>query len=160
MLKVHFTDNQQQDDQTPIPEPLSTLFKAFSSFGKIDIDHFRPIEGYLERRFLLSGTVLWEQGDSPDGLYVVESGILRASYKFADHTPTIEESMVPGTVAGEMSALSNLPRNATVVVELEATVWWLSMENLARLELEQPMLARSFLRLILKGSLVLFCALR
>jgi sulfate permease, SulP family len=60
--------------------------------------------------------------------------------------------MVPGTLAGELSALSNLPRNATVVVEQDAIVWMLSTENLAQLELEQPKLARTFLGLILKGS--------
>jgi len=145
-------DIQQQPSQTPLPEPLRSLFKAFSSFEKIDSDQLRPIENYLEQRFLPTGSVLWRQGDQPDGLYIVESGILRASYRFADHTPAIEESMVPGTVAGEMSALSNLPRNATVVVEREATVWKLSTENLALLELEQPMFARSFLRLVLKAA--------
>lgn len=96
--------------------------------------------------------MLWNQNDPPDGLYIVESGILRASYRFADHTPSIDESMVPGTLAGEMSALSNLARNATVIVEQDATVWKLSTENLARLELEQPKLARTFLGLILKGA--------
>jgi len=132
-------------------EPLNTLAKVFSSYDNIDSDHFRPIENYLEQRILTEGSVLWNQNDLPDGLYIVESGILRASYKFADHTPSIEESMVSGTLAGEMSALSGLPRNATVIVERDAVVWRLSMENLARLELEQPKLARTFLGLILKG---------
>lgn len=143
---------QEQPDPTFVTEPLNTLMKAFSSYGNIDLDHFRPIENYLERRILPEGYVLWNQNDPPDGLYIVESGILRASYRFADHTPSIDESMVPGTLAGEMSALSNLARNATVIVEQDATVWKLSTENLARLELEQPKLARTFLGLILKAA--------
>jgi sulfate permease, SulP family len=142
---------QGQHEPTFITEPLSTLTKAFSSYGSVDAEHFRPIENYLERRTLPQGYVLWKQNDLPDGLYIIESGILRASYKFADHTPSINESMMPGTLAGEMSALSNLPRNATVIVEQDATVWMLSTENLARLELEQPKLARTVLCLILKG---------
>jgi SulP family sulfate permease len=141
---------QQQD--TFASEPLNTLIKAFSSHGHIDADLFRPIENYLERRILQEGSVLWNQNDLPDGLYIIESGILRATYKFADHTPSIEESMVPGTLAGEMSALSNLPRNATVTVERDAVVWMLSTENLARLESEQSKLARTFVGLILKSS--------
>jgi SulP family sulfate permease len=95
--------------------------------------------------------VLWKQDDPPDGLYIVETGVLRASYKFAEHMQPVEESMVPGTVAGELSALSLMPRNATVFVERTATLWKLSTENLARLEVEEPKLARCFLRLILKG---------
>jgi hypothetical protein len=95
--------------------------------------------------------VLWEQDEPPDGLYIIESGILRAIYKFANYTPTIEESMVPGTLAGELSALSNSPRNATVVVERQAVLWKLSLQNLRRLELDNPALAGTFLQLILKG---------
>lgn len=147
---------QDQPDSASLSEPLNTLIKVFSSYDNIDLDHFRPIENYLERRFLPEGYVLWKQNDQPDGLYIIESGILKASYKFADHTPCIAESMVPGTLAGEMSALSNLPRNATVTVEQDAIVWVLSTENLARLEFEQPKLSRTFLGLILKGPRLFF----
>ena len=62
------------------------------------------------------------------------------------------ESMVPGTIAGELSALSGLERNATCTVERQAVLWKLSTENLARLEREHPELARAFTRLILKGE--------
>jgi SulP family sulfate permease len=141
-----------QQQETFISEPLNTITKAFSSHGHIDTDLWRPIENYLEREILQEGSIVWNQNDTPDGLYIIESGILRATYKFADHTPSIEESMVPGTLAGEMSTLSDLPRNATVTVERDAVVWKLSTENLARLELEQPKLARAFVALILKSS--------
>jgi len=133
-------------------EPQNTLAKAFSSYGELDSDLFQPIGKYLERLSVPEGYVLWKQDDPPDGLYIVETGVLRASYRFADHMPCVEESMVPGTVAGELSTLSSLPRNATVVVERAATLWKLSTENLARLELEEPKLARCFLRLILKTA--------
>ncbi|KAG6917412.1 hypothetical protein DXG01_002681 [Tephrocybe rancida] len=133
-------------------EPQNTLFKAFSSYGDLDLDLFRPINNYLERMAVPEGYVLWKQADPPDGLYIIESGVLRASYKFADHLQHVEESMVPGTVAGELSALSALPRNATVVVERAATLWKLSIENLARMEVEEPRLARYFIRLILKAA--------
>jgi sulfate permease, SulP family len=98
------------------------------------------------------GFVLWKQGDPSDGLYIIESGVLRASYEFADHTPNIEESMVPGTLAGELSALSDLPRNATAVVECPAMLWKLSIDNLRRLQAEEPLLGSIFLQLVLKGS--------
>ena len=104
------------------------------------------------------GRVLWAQGAAPDGLYIVEAGVLRASYRFAEHVPPIEESMVPGTLAGELSALSGLARNATVVVERAAVLWKLSAENLRRLDAEQPELARTFTKLVLKCALCLFFA--
>ncbi|KAG6877115.1 hypothetical protein C0992_010810 [Termitomyces sp. T32_za158] len=135
-------------------EPLNTLVRAFSAHGDADVDAelLQPMSAYLERVALPEGHVLWAQGDAPDGLYIVESGVLRASYKFAEHLPCVQESMVPGTVAGELSALAALPRNATVVVERAATLWRLSDEALERLERERPVLARFFVRLVLKAA--------
>lgn len=133
-------------------EPFNTFVKAFSSYGDVDFQQFRPLLSYFQRMSLPEGFVLWEQGDDSDGLYIIESGVLRATYRFADHTQSIEESMVPGTLAGELSALSTLPRNATTVVERSAVVWKLSIENLRRLETEEPALGRVFTQLVLKGA--------
>ena len=101
---------------------------------------------------LPEGFVLWTQGDEPDGLYIIESGVLRAVYHFAAHTPDTEESMVAGTVAGELSALSESSRNATCIVERAAVVWKLSIDNLRRMETEHPEMARTFVKLLLKGA--------
>lgn len=135
----------------PAFEAQNTLSRVFSSHGEVNMDELRPLEAYLQRMALPSGHVLWRQFDAPDGLYIIETGVLRATYQFADHTRCVEESMVAGTIAGEMSALSDLPRNATVVVEQPAVVWKLSTTDLRRLEAEQPQVARTFIRFILKG---------
>ncbi|KAF7290582.1 Sulfate transporter family protein [Mycena indigotica] len=133
-------------------EPYNTLVKAFSSYGDLDLEQFRPMLSYLERVTVAEGLVLWRQGDAADGLYIIESGTLRAQYSFSDHAPGIEESMVPGTLAGELSALSNLPRNASVVAERPAVLWRLSLRNLRKLEEEEPALARKFTQLVLKAA--------
>jgi len=60
--------------------------------------------------------------------------------------------MVAGTLAGELSALSDSTRNATVTVEQPAVVWKLSSENIRRLQLDEPELARTFIQLVLKAA--------
>ena len=132
-------------------DPFATLTKALSSYGILDRELFQPLLLVLKRTSIPEGTTLWRQGDDPDGLYFVESGVLRASYSFTDHNEGIHESMVSGTLAGELSALADLPRNATVIVERQAVLWKLSVDDLRRLEEEHPILARTFLRLVLKG---------
>lgn len=133
-------------------EPYNTLVKAFASYDDIDRDDLRALVPYFERTSAPEGLVLWEHNDNPDGLYIIEAGVLRASYRFAEHTPVIEESMVPGTLAGELSALSGLPRNARVVVERQAVLWKMSGENMRRLKGEEPRLAQTFIQLVLKGT--------
>lgn len=135
-------------------EPIKTLIKAFSSYGNVDFDLFRPIDSYFECLVVPTGHVLWTQNDPSDGLYVIESGVLRASYEFANPAQHFEESMVAGTLAGELSALSDSNRNATVVVEHPAVLWKLSTENIRRLQLNEPELARTFIQLVLKGGFI------
>lgn len=138
--------------EQPGREPANTIAKAFSYDPEFDLEQFKSLANYLERQTLPEGHVLFEQGDVPDALYVIESGILRALYRFAEHTPATEESMVPGALAGELTGLSGLERNATVVVERDAVVWKLSRERLKALEKEQPELARVFTRLVMRGK--------
>ena len=132
-------------------EPLNTLTKAFSCYGDVDPILFQPISRYLERISVPAGHILWRQGDPSEGLFIIESGVLRASYEFANSVQHFDESMVAGTVAGEMSALSDSPRNATVVAEHPSVLWMLSKENIQRLQTEEPALARVFIQLVLKG---------
>lgn len=131
--------------------PFPTLVKAFASYGELDYASFSPLSQYMSRIHAQAGDVIWCQGDAPDGLYVIESGVLRAKYKFSDRDDYVEESMVGGTLAGELTALSDLPRNATVSVEQDAVLWKFSSDDRRKLETENPELARMFAHLILKG---------
>ncbi|KIJ67173.1 hypothetical protein HYDPIDRAFT_165880 [Hydnomerulius pinastri MD-312] len=133
-------------------EPFNTLLKAFASYDTLDRSALASLAPYFEQISAPEGYVLWEKDEPSDGLYIIQSGVLRASYKFAEHTPVIEESMVSGTLAGELSALSGLPRNARVVVERQAVLWKLSSESMRKLEEDHPHLAQRFVRLVLKGE--------
>ncbi|KAH6901521.1 vacuole protein [Coprinopsis sp. MPI-PUGE-AT-0042] len=151
----------RQEEPHYSAEPLNTLTKAFSSYGEVEPRLFAPISDYFNRIIVPAGHVLWRQNDPSDGLYVVESGVLRASYDLTSRPSrgnrrlnTFDESMVAGTVAGELSALSDSPRNATVVVEQPAVLWRLSTRNLDKMQVEKPELARVFVRLVLKAAKV------
>ncbi|KAK0218705.1 sulfate transporter family-domain-containing protein [Armillaria fumosa] len=152
---------------SPQREPLPTLSRALSSYTTLDLS---PLPAYLSRVCYPAGHVLWRQNDPPDGLYIIEKGVLRASYAFESwgsstglessshnnetytHPPHIEESMVSGTVAGELSALSNMPRNATMIVERDVVLWKLSRESLGRMQEEKPIFAKQFVEAILKSA--------
>jgi SulP family sulfate permease len=147
---------------TPDPnvptEPFATLQRAFSSQGPLDRDLFAPLLARLERLAVPAGHVLFQQGAAPaDGLYVVQAGVLRARYAFADFTRAIEESMVPGTLAGELSALTGEPRNSTVVAERDAVLWRLTCAGLDELEESAPEVARRFTKMVLRSE-SLFCS--
>ena len=142
---------EDETPDAPLREPALCLLKTFSSYTN-DTELMSKLAAYFTRVELQAGDVLWKQGDAPDGLYVIESGVLQANYDFAAHSAPVQESMTAGTLAGELSALARSPRNATVVAERVSVVWKLSSHNLDRLEREQSDVAREFMRLVLKAA--------
>ncbi|KAI0029574.1 sulfate transporter family-domain-containing protein, partial [Vararia minispora EC-137] len=140
------------DPHDPSPALFTTLSQAFSSHGPLDRALFSPLPHYLTRLSLPAGTTLWRASDRADALYLVEAGVLRATYAFAPPGRAIAESMVPGTLAGELSALAEAERNATVVVERAAVLWRLDVASLRRMEDERPELARALVTLVLKAA--------
>jgi len=129
--------------------------KTFSARGSLDELFVARIAPYLKPRLVPAGEVIYRQGDLADGLYIIESGVLRVAYTFADHVPDVVESCVAGTLSGELSALAGEPRNATVIAERQSVLWKMSIEDLTRLEHDHPEDARLFIKLVLKS---MFCS--
>jgi SulP family sulfate permease len=152
VMRAIMRENEDSDSESnEVPEPAPTLFKTFSGYeSDLSPMFFVPMLRYFTRVEVSDGTTLWERGDNPDGIYVVESGVLRAIYDW-DNSDVITESMVSGTLSGELSGLANMTRNAKVVTEKDSVLWKLSKENWSRFKDEQPALAHRFVELVLKG---------
>jgi SulP family sulfate permease len=127
----------------------STL--SLPSLSDESYDFLSDLAPFFTRIEVSSNTVLWRQSDSPDGLYLIEHGSLRATYSYDNHTREVQETMVAGTIAGDLSTLSNTARNATTVAERDCVLWRMDIEALERLEKEHPATARRFTRIVLKG---------
>jgi SulP family sulfate permease len=104
------------------------------------------LERYVERQTLLDGTVLIRQGDSPDDVYVLESGRLRVEMQTPDGTRMRVRSINPGVVVGEVAVYSGDPRTADVVAEGSTVVLRLDRASIGRIEAEDPALASAMHR--------------
>ncbi len=135
-------------------QPLPILLQTFSAYSTDEQQHdfYFQLVPYFRSVFVKEGDLVWSQGDEPDGLFLIESGCLRATYQYEDHSEFINETMVAGTVAGEMTMLSGAKRNATVVAERDTQLWKLDDDGLAKLEKEKPAIARQFVRIAMKGE--------
>lgn len=134
-------------------QPYNTIIKTFSSHADLAESFLSRIAPYFKTLVVPTGETVYTQGDQADGLYLIESGVLRATYSFADRADIVEESCVAGTLSGELSALAGEPRNATVVAERQAVLWKLSTQDLAKLEKDHPEDARLLIKLVLKCEL-------
>lgn len=145
---------QEIPEAVSLDQPFPTLVQTFAVYSDDKPEFFAAVAPYFEPNPVETGDVLWRQDDAPDGLFLIESGSLRATYQYEDHTEFVHETMVAGTVAGELSALSGVRRNATVVAERDSMLWKLSAAGLERMEKEKPEAARKFVKMILKGESV------
>ena len=138
--------------ESDLDQPLSILIQTFGAYCDEPFEFFRDLAPYFVERIVASGTTIWRQKDRPDGLYVIASGSLRATYSYDDYRETVQETMVAGTIAGDLSTLSDSSRNATVVTERECVLWKMDQASLARLERERQAVAQKFIRIVLKGE--------
>jgi SulP family sulfate permease len=104
------------------------------------------LERHVERLTLPDGTVLIRQGDSPDDVFVLESGTLRVEMQTSDGTRIRLRSISPGVVVGEVAMYSGDPRTADVVAEGSTVVLRLDRASIDRLEAQDPELAAALHR--------------
>jgi sulfate permease, SulP family len=104
------------------------------------------LERYTERESLSDGAVLIRQGDSPDDVFVLESGRLRVEMQTPDGTRMRIRSINPGVVVGEVAMYSGDPRTADVVAEGPTVVLRLDRASIDRLDTQDPELATALHR--------------
>ena len=125
-----------RDDVVQVPEADGDVLAGMPS----------GLRALLERTELADGTVLIRQGDSPDDVFVLESGRLRVEMETSDGTRLRLRSINPGVVVGEVAMYSGDPRTADVVAEGPTVVLRLDRASIARIESEDPALASAMHR--------------
>ncbi|PWN92982.1 hypothetical protein FA10DRAFT_298427 [Acaromyces ingoldii] len=142
---VHFSSHQ------PLPL-LMVTFQAYTTPPYDDEVFFRRITPFFTRLELPAGTTLWERDEEPDGLYLIERGILKARYDFPQEDYEINEAMLAGTIAGELSFLAQQRRNTTAFAELDCVLWKLDEDAVERMRQSgDGELFAPFLKMLLKA---------
>lgn len=104
------------------------------------VQHFARID-------LEPGDVIIEQSAESPGLYFLESGSLTAQLATGDGEMVRLRTMLPGTLAGEISLYQGGTTTARVVADSAATVFHLSPAALEQLEVTDPVAATAIHRL-------------
>lgn len=102
--------------------------------------HWDILASYMQPLAVPPGQVLIVQGELDRTLYLVESGTL--SVHCEDEKSRIRLAMVgAGSVVGESSFFSHLPRSATVQAAGPSVVWRLNPVRFGELSNRQPAMA-------------------
>ncbi|KAF3077747.1 hypothetical protein TWF569_004264 [Orbilia oligospora] len=129
-------------------QPLPLILQTFQERTAENEDFWFRIIDFFERKEFLKGAVLFSQGEAASEFYLIQEGLLKASYNH--QTGRYYESITAGTTCGELPFFSETPRTATVVAERDCVTWAMNREQWAQLQEQHPDVGRELYRLALK----------
>ncbi len=100
---------------------------------------------YMELQEVTQWSVLFNQGDISDSMYLVLVGELRARV-VVNGRETILATFGPGDFFGDMALFDHGPRSADVVANADSTLLKITSASFERLTREAPALATPFLQ--------------
>jgi len=87
----------------------------------------------IRRVRFTAGEMIFRQGEAGESCYVVTRGTVRGRVEYSDVRQAHEFELGPGSLFGEMSLVTGLPRTATLVSPGEVEVLMISREAFTRL---------------------------
>jgi CRP/FNR family cyclic AMP-dependent transcriptional regulator len=100
---------------------------------------------FIEMQEIPQWTVVFQQGDSSDSMYLVMSGELRAR-TMVGGKETILATFGPGEFFGDMALFDHGPRSADVLANVNSTLFRMTSVSFDRMTREAPALATPFLQ--------------
>lgn len=120
---------------------------------QIPVDFYHRLGRYLERVTYAAGETLWREGDRSDCLMILEQGSLRSMMYINKNEQVVVESILPGTVVGELGLFTaSQHRTRSVNADQDSILWKLSDVAFARMMSDDPQLALQFILLSLHFS--------
>jgi acetolactate synthase-1/2/3 large subunit len=146
-VPVDYAENMKLTDRlAEIPfEELCDSLRGVTLFKGLPENYRRTIAGMMEDARFAAGETVFAEGDDGDTAYVVYEG--RASVR---KNGNVIAEVGPGGEFGEMAALSNAPRAASVVAEEDLVCGTLSGDEFRELVRAEPDLALHLARLFAK----------
>jgi SulP family sulfate permease len=103
---------------------------------------------HMERKDVEAGYYLIHQGDTPQGLYFIETGQVTVQLEQKEGSTVRLRTMGAGTVVGELGLYLGTPASASVVTDQPSTIYYLSTNKLTQMEKTDPQIAAAFHKFI------------
>jgi predicted acylesterase/phospholipase RssA/CRP-like cAMP-binding protein len=124
------------NSESPAFEPTQLLLalRRGTLFASLSAEAMAALQAQLTPLTLMSGEVLFKEGDPSDSLYIVISGRLRVvSRAVEDQSEHIVADLGHGEIVGEMGMVCDEPRSATVVAIRDTNLARLTEDGLNQL---------------------------
>lgn len=117
--------------------------KPFRNLKPIEHDELRKI---AQERNFSSGQVIFREGDSGDGIYIVKEGAVEISGALSQNVRRVFAKLGPGEMFGEMAVLELKPRSASATAVDSTQVYFIPRNELLQMLERSPALSLDLLR--------------
>lgn len=124
------------------------LLKRVRLFQGLTDEDLEIVSELVQQKRFRKGSVIFEQGNAGDSLYIIESGRVKAAIKDEEGREKILGVFGQGDYFGEMALLSDQPRSATMTVVGDAELLELSKESFERFLASNVNVMRQFVGLM------------
>lgn len=146
---------QQLEESLPKSGRFTGLFEFLAQGEEEGIEEEQPeaisvssLMHYMEREDVEEGHYLIRRGDAPKGLYFIEAGGATAWLECEGDRTMRLRSMGAGTIVGEVGLYMGSRATASIVTNRPSTVYYLSADDLRRMEKTEPEIAAAFHKFI------------
>ena len=148
-LRVQHKNSMTQASPLSLHEHLlQTTLKEI--FGDIDAELMQKVRPCMTTVQLPGGTVLIQQGDPSDSIYLVLSGRLRATLRDPEGQVVVLGEIGRGEPIGEMGVISQDPRGATVTALRDCVLLRLGADDFTDLLQTWPKIALPLARKLME----------
>jgi CRP/FNR family cyclic AMP-dependent transcriptional regulator len=117
----------------------------FANLARAQLD---PLRKDAVRQLYNAGEIIFNHGDLPEYLYIVEEGIIDIVLP-AKGEEIILATLEPGSFFGELSVFDSQPRTATARATADASLICIPLASIAALTNRSPTAARQFMSVII-----------
>ncbi len=132
----------------PRVDPLRDVLDRIPVFKDLEPRALAEVRALARRRTCAPQEVVFRQGDTGDGLYVIATGFLKACISGPTGTSTTLSIMGPREMFGELSLLDGGPRSATVTAVTRADLLAIDREPFLRLFRARPSVAIALVEVV------------
>ncbi|HKX26811.1 MAG TPA: Crp/Fnr family transcriptional regulator [Blastocatellia bacterium] len=124
-------------------EPTNVDLNEFDIplFRNLTAEHLRELSSLIHRKSFSANTTLMTAEQAGEVVYLILGGTVKVHIEQADGGDVIVAILGPGEIIGEMSALGQAIRSASVVTIESSTLLWMDRTNFQRCLMTMPMLA-------------------
>lgn len=120
---------------------MNDVFKNIPLFSDLNEDELSAIAALATAREYPSKSVIVQEGDCSNSMFVIFSGQVKISYYAVDGREVILSLISEGSFFGELSLLDKQPRSATVTTLQKTTLAQIRRSDFEKLLLQEPQLS-------------------